>query len=404
MTEFWRLAATDHAKDHDGDTAGDAATHMLTVERDSLEAEAKALQTLNQELQRHRSTAYKSLAEARALLSRREAALEEERSRAANPDQALVQARMELEVPLERQRLAPSRADVPLPTRKPKRLKQPAARAPKAKLKIGASRRAAKDSLPRTLGNLVRAYSSTPGAPLDEPPPPAPAFWTRPTPPLPTAAGEHRVTWDLRYPTPPALSFDQSMAAVPEDTPFVPEGPLALPGDYRVTLTVDGVSETQPVRLKQDPRLDASPAAIDGMRRQLALSQQIIALMSASRDAYQEGHALESTLPASDPGAPKDAAPPLRERVAALTGTVDDASIGLSGGSYADAIPAVTGNTSFSRINGQASALLQMVESTSDQAPVASLYRSYADLRRDFDATLAAFRALVGTRNTPAGA
>src|SRR6202521_2263581 len=76
----------------------DAATRMLEAERDSLEAEATALQTLNQELQRHRATADKSLAEARALLSRREAALEEERPRVGSLEQALAQARMEVEV------------------------------------------------------------------------------------------------------------------------------------------------------------------------------------------------------------------------------------------------------------------------------------------------------------------
>jgi len=260
--------------------------------------------------------------------------------------------------------------------------------------------------------NVVRSYSSAPVAPLEQPLPPAPSFWARPSRPLPTGPGEHRVNWDLRYPTPPALFFDQASAAVPEDTPFVPEGPMALPGDYRVTLTVDGVSYTQPVPLKQDPRLDTSPAAMDAMRRQLALSQEIISLMSASKAAYEQGHALDATLSAPREGAPGDSAPRLRKRIAELTGTIEDASIGLSGGSYADAIPAVEGTTSFSRINGQASALLQMVESTSDQAPVASLYLTYADLRRDFDATLAALRSLRaetaasngGRDSRPAGA
>lgn len=149
MTELWRLAATDQAKTRDSDAAEDTATRMLTAERDSLEAEAKALQTLNQELQRHRGTAEKSLAEARALLSRREAALEEERSRAASLEQALVHARMELEVLMERKRLAPARAAVSTPARKPKRRKPPAARAAKAKRKIGAKRSPAKDSSSR---------------------------------------------------------------------------------------------------------------------------------------------------------------------------------------------------------------------------------------------------------------
>jgi hypothetical protein len=85
------------------------SNHFPTAaERNSLEAETKALQTLNQELQRLRAAAEKSLAEARALLCRREAALEEERSRAASLDQALARARMELEVLLERRRLGPT--------------------------------------------------------------------------------------------------------------------------------------------------------------------------------------------------------------------------------------------------------------------------------------------------------
>ena len=149
MTELWRLAANDQTKARDGDAADDTATRMLAAERDSLEAEAKALHTLNQELQHHRSTAEKSLAEARALLSRREAALEEERLRSAGLEQALVQARMELEVQLERQRLAPARAALTTPTRKTKRAMRTAPRSKKANRKIGAKRRTAKDSSSR---------------------------------------------------------------------------------------------------------------------------------------------------------------------------------------------------------------------------------------------------------------
>jgi hypothetical protein len=149
MTELWRLAATDQARTGDSDAANDTAARMLAAERDAQEAEAKALQTLNQELQRHRSTAEKSLAEARALLSRREAALEEERLRTASLEQALVQARMELEVLMERRRLTPPRTAAPTPPRKRTRRKVPAARTAKAKRKIGVKRRTAKDSSSR---------------------------------------------------------------------------------------------------------------------------------------------------------------------------------------------------------------------------------------------------------------
>jgi photosystem II stability/assembly factor-like uncharacterized protein len=250
-------------------------------------------------------------------------------------------------------------------------------------------------------GNLVRSYSNAPIKPLDQPLPPAPDFWERPSRPLPQTAGGHRVTWDMRYPTPPALFFDQSSGAVPEDTPFVPEGPMGLPGDYVVKLTVDGDSSSQPVLLKQDPRLDQSPAAMDGMRRQLALSQRIIAVISASKSAYEQASGLDAELSSLRAGVSGKLAKTLRTRIAELTGTIDDASIGLSGGSYA--VPPVKGTTSFSRINGQASTLLEMVEATSDQAPVPSLHRTYADLCRDFNATLGAWQSLQAKVEADAG-
>jgi photosystem II stability/assembly factor-like uncharacterized protein len=250
-------------------------------------------------------------------------------------------------------------------------------------------------------GNAVRSYSNAPIKPLDQPLPPAPAFWERPSRPLMETAGQHRVSWDMRYPRPPALFFDQSSGAVPEDTPFVPEGPMALPGNYTVKLTADGASYTQPVLLKQDPRLDNSPAALDGMRRQLALSQQIIAVISASKNAYEQANGLDEKLSSQRAGLSSELVKTLRTQVAELTGTVEDASIGLSGGSYA--VPPVKGATSFSRINGQAAALLEMVESTSDQAPVPSLYRTYSDLCRDFNATIGAWQSLQAKVEVDAG-
>jgi photosystem II stability/assembly factor-like uncharacterized protein len=250
-------------------------------------------------------------------------------------------------------------------------------------------------------GKLVRSYSNAPIKPLDQPLPPAPAFWARPSRPLRETAGQHRVSWDMRYSTPPALFFDQSSGAVPEDTAFVPEGPVALPGNYTVKLTADGASDTQPVLLKQDPRLGNSPAALEGMRRQLALSQQIIAVISASKNAYEQANGLDAKLSSLRTGVSSELVKTLRTQIAELTGTVEDASIGLSGGSYA--VPPVKGTTSFSRINGQASALLEMVESTSDHAPVPSLYRTYSDLCMDFNATFGAWQSLQAQVEMDAG-
>lgn len=108
MSELWRIAGTDQ-RDSARAGAGGAA-RASEAERDSLKAEAKALQILNQEMQRHRASVEKALAETRALLLRREAALEEERTDAAAREQVLAQTRMELEIALERLRLGAGRA------------------------------------------------------------------------------------------------------------------------------------------------------------------------------------------------------------------------------------------------------------------------------------------------------
>jgi len=102
----------------------DTATRANVAERDALAAEAKALVTLNQELQRHRASVEKSLAETRALLVRREAALEHERAESSEREQALAQTRMELEVARERLRLAPPHAR-PAGSRRPQARTRP---------------------------------------------------------------------------------------------------------------------------------------------------------------------------------------------------------------------------------------------------------------------------------------
>jgi hypothetical protein len=129
LTELWRLANAVRGDVSRG-TEDDASARLWEAERGSLEAQSKALETLNQELQRHRASAEKSLAETRALLARREAALDEERSRTASLDQALAQVRLDLEVALERQRIAPAQSRLK-PTRSRKIRKRLAPKVPR---------------------------------------------------------------------------------------------------------------------------------------------------------------------------------------------------------------------------------------------------------------------------------
>ena len=124
-------------------------------------------------------------------------------------------------------------------------------------------------------GKLVRRYSSS-----DPAPPPEeltyPAYWFRP-PQIPSAAaGMHRFVWDLRYTPPDVQRHDYPMTAVLHDTPREPRGPIALPGEYTVKLTVDGKSFTQPLRVKMDPRSKTSPA---GLKQQFDLAMAVVEMM-----------------------------------------------------------------------------------------------------------------------------
>jgi hypothetical protein len=159
LTELWRLASKDQPGTRTSVSEDDAASRLIVAERDALEAEAKSLQTLNQELQRHRAGAEKSLAEARALLARREAALDEERSRTAALEAALAQTRLELEVTLERQRLAPARLSTlaRLAAHRRRRRKSPPGRPARKALAPSNKRSIGKKSAPRRAGKAPGA-------------------------------------------------------------------------------------------------------------------------------------------------------------------------------------------------------------------------------------------------------
>ncbi len=132
-------------------------------------------------------------------------------------------------------------------------------------------------------------------------------LYIHPAPPLSRAAGLHRVQWDLRWPRPQALSYEFSIAAAAgRDTPTTPGGAYALPGDYVVTLKVDGrTAGTAPLRLKADPRLALDPAALSAS---LAASKTIGARLAVIRRTLGEGQAVSAALAALKPADPALAA------------------------------------------------------------------------------------------------
>jgi photosystem II stability/assembly factor-like uncharacterized protein len=89
-----------------------------------------------------------------------------------------------------------------------------------------------------------------------------------------TRRGLNRFVWDMRYPGPARI--DASLAP-PRDKPLANEpepmsGPTAVPGDYRVELTIGSESHAASFMIVKDPRLSTTP---DDYARQFALLQQL---------------------------------------------------------------------------------------------------------------------------------
>ena len=147
---------------------------------------------------------------------------------------------------------------------------------------------------------LVRRYSSSDPLPAlpDPSTAPVPLYWYRPPQRLAPAAGMHRFYWDLRYqPVGDGGGGRGGLAiqAVPFNTTPAATTPLVAPGAYTVKLTVNGRGYTQPLTVKQDPRVRTSPVSLN----------QLYTLM---RSCYFEG---------ADARAALDAARRLREEVVA---------------------------------------------------------------------------------------
>jgi photosystem II stability/assembly factor-like uncharacterized protein len=145
-------------------------------------------------------------------------------------------------------------------------------------------------------GALVRRFSSEmkPAPALAQEPPDIPSYWFRPAQPLPNNSGMNRFVWDLRYSRPPTIQQSYTIAAVfGQDTPSLPEGPLALPGEYQVRLTVAGRTYSRPLVVQMDPRVKT---AGEELAKQLDLQRKIGEALERNYQAYAQVRDLRSQL------------------------------------------------------------------------------------------------------------
>ena len=153
-------------------------------------------------------------------------------------------------------------------------------------------------------GQIVRRYSSADPVPTPNPTLAIPPYWLRPAQKLAAGSGMHRFLWDLHYAPIPGEAPQYPIAAVYKNTAPAPTSPWAMPGKYRVVLTVGGKSFEQPLTLVMDPRVKTSNA---DLLEQFKLSKQLYdewlkldSISTSLRRVREQVAQLQTKAPAGD--------------------------------------------------------------------------------------------------------
>jgi hypothetical protein len=126
-------------------------------------------------------------------------------------------------------------------------------------------------------GKVIRKYKSRGQKPAAEEPPEE-SFFRGGRATLPAKAGLNRFEWDLRYESPSVVPGAVAWGGRPI-------GPLAVPGNYQVKLTVEGKSYTAPLKVEEDPRIKVSQ---EDLQKQLDFSLQIRGRVTEAHDAVNQ--------------------------------------------------------------------------------------------------------------------
>jgi len=225
-------------------------------------------------------------------------------------------------------------------------------------------------------GKVVRRYAST-----DKPEETQeelekqliPLYWIEPFRALPAGDGMHRWAWDLHYAAMVSLRHGYPISAVPGRTPRYPLGPRALPGKYTVRLHVNGHTYSEPLIVKEDPRVKAT---LPMLERQFQMELRLSKIITQTSDAVLQSRAMDEQLQKISGRASAATA----EAISTFEKKLDSV-VGGGGGGFGMARAAA--GPSVGRLNGQASGLYAEVD-RADAAPTAVQSEAMAGIEKDF--------------------
>jgi hypothetical protein len=212
-----------------------------------------------------------------------------------------------------------------------------------------------------------------------------PTYWVRPPQELSKRAGMHRFVWDLHFTPPDTLNRDYPISAIYHDTPLTPQGIFAPPGEYIVRLTVGGHEFMQPLVIKADPRVKATP---DEYAQQFALEQKLVEALQKDYTALQEVRSLRAQL--------KDVKQRAQGTIAASISKLDQDASALegTGGGFGAALGGQS-SQSLARLNGDLSHLYE-VAGLADAAPTTQTVAAAEKVQQSLSAALARWNEVKG--------
>jgi hypothetical protein len=196
---------------------------------------------------------------------------------------------------------------------------------------------------------------------------------------LPTSAGAHRWVWDLHYATPVSTRYDYPIAAIPGDTPRLPQGPSALPGQYTVRLTVNEKTYTVALTVKMDPRVKTPR---EGLVQMFQLQARLASMMTRGTEEVMQARSAREQLQKLA----RQASGPVADAISALDKKVS-ALLGGGGGFFAPASPKPT----LSRANGESATLYSEV-GRADATPTPAQTGAVAETEKTFAAVSAQWK------------